>query len=296
MSLNSVYKELSPEQLIVLEHKKLEGSFKPKQLIKLLRNLAAYDRKNDAKRDSLSRLKSFCGVIGGLSIIAGIISLIVLEEDKFMFMGIGGLVVTVVIGVLLNMRIKTLEKTDLANEMRRVLLPFALVMQEEIKPGTKLLISLDANRADAEAYLADTQESGRRYGRTIKTYQQEWLSASATLIDGASLRLSCSKTVYNIDIVKQSASGKTKYKKKQKSRDDVLVKMLAPKSVYQLSNRDYAKNISLVDAADSFALRGKYKFKTDSMKTLQVQVVLDLIHQMYWALKPKGQAAASGRG
>lgn len=287
MSLSSMLAELSPEQQSILEHKQIEGNYKPKQLVKLLRKLAAYDRENDAKRASLSSLKSFFGFMCVMSIIAAIISFAFVESVVGGVVALSILLISIIAAVVLLRRIEKLEATDLANEMRRVLLPFALVMQEEVKPGSKLSVKLDANAANADRNLKIKDTHTGTYGRTISTYEQEWLSASATLMDGTSLQVNCTKTVFDIDIVKRSASGKTKYKSKLKSRDDVLVKMFASDKLYTLSERDAGSNVSVMQMEQGIAIRGKYKFKTMNMKTLQVQTLLDLIHQMYGVLTPK---------
>ncbi len=291
MSLSNIYKSLSPEQVEILQTKKLQGSFKPNKLAKLLRDLAAYDRLNDEKRAGLSTLKGWLMTLAGTVLIGVFISVVTEAFTITLYLGVA-LMVSVFIIVFLGLRVKKLAKTDLIDEMRRVLLPFALVMQEEARPGSKMTISLDANQPKTEPYLVDTQERTQRYGRSISTYQQDWLSANVTLIDGSAIGLMCSKTVFDVNIVKRSASGKTKYKNKLKSRDDVIVKMIAPKALYNLASPlPSIPTIRVVEASDSFVIRGKYKFKTTDIKTLQVQVILKLISDMYRTLRPIAQTS-----
>ena len=291
MSLKLAYSSLNTEQLEILENKTISGKFKPKVLVKLLRELVAYDRANDITRDKSNRATGWTGFLAFFGVI---VAAIVALGAKNLVIG-GAIALAAVFSGLMcafySRKLAASTDTDLANEMRRVLFPFALTMQEEAKLGTKISIELDANDPTNEDYfVTETPKSGR-YGRTTRTYRQQWLNAGVTLVDDTRLFIECEKTVYDIKIVKRSASGKTKHKSKTKSRDDVVIKALIPKSQYKLVVRDAAPDISVEERQDVFAVTGKYKFKTASVRTLQVQTVFDLVHRMYSFVTPISESA-----
>ena len=73
-----------------------------------------------------------------------------------------------------------------------------------------------------------------------------------------------------------------------------MIKALIPKSQYKLVVRDTAPDISVEERQDVFAVTGKYKFKTASVRTLQVQTVFDLVHRMYSFVTPISEGANYG--
>lgn len=285
MSLKLAYKALSHEQLEILDKKVINGKYKPKVLVKLLKELVSYDRENDQKRESLSSISVFSGVLIGLSIISVIILLFNELYDLLPY-PIGSCVLFIVINWWLKAKVKNLKEKDLANEMRRVLFPFALTMQEEAKPDSKISLSLNANIILNDEFLTNDKPHKGTFGRSVKTYKQNWLNANVTLVDNTSLQIQCEKTVHEIDIVKRSASGKMKHKSKTKSRDDIVIRSLMSKSNYQLADIQPSSNIFVEELEDSIALRAKYKFKTEGLKTVQAQTIFDLIHRMYSHVKP----------
>lgn len=291
MSLKLAYNSLNTEQLEILENKTINGKFKPKVLVKLLRELVAYDRANDVTRD---KSKSATGWTGFLAFIGLIIAAIVAFGVENLLVG-GAIGLAALLSgaacAFYSYKLAVSTDTDLTNEMRRVLFPFALTMQEEAKPGTKISIDLDANISTNQNYFVSETPKTGRYGRTTRTYTQRWLNAGVTLVDDTRLLIECEKTVYDIKIVKRSASGKTKHKSKTKSRDDVLIKALIPKSQYKLAVRESARDISVRERDDVFAVTGKYKFKTAGVRTLQVQTVFDLVHRMYSFVTPISEGA-----
>lgn len=291
MTLKLAYNSLNSEQLQILENKTINGKFKPKALVKVLRELVTYDRANDAKRQALKKVVTWMGVLLIFGLIVAAIVAFGVENLPVGGAIAAGALVSGFIWWLCSRRVKRLTETDLANEMRRVLFPFALTMQEEAKSGTKMSINLDANTPTAEKFLVSDVPKTGHYGRTTRTYKQPWLSAGVTLVDNTRLVIECEKTVYDIKIVKRSASGKTKYKSKTKSRDDIVIKALIPKQQYMLVNRKAASDISVEEREDVFAVYGKYKFKTEGVKTVQIQTVFDLVHRMYSYVTPVSEGA-----
>ena len=170
--------------------------------------------------------------------------------------------------------------------MRRVLFPFALTMQEEAKVDSKIAINFDANHLVDDKYLSNETKRKSRYGRSIQTYTQNWLNAQVTLVDNTDLQINCEKNVYEIKIVKRSASGKTKYKSKTKSRDSIVIKAVMSKQQYALSGIEPLPNLLIDEDSDSIAIQAKYKFKTAGLKTMQAQTIFELVHQMYSHVKP----------
>jgi len=286
MNLKSAYKALSDEQLEILKTKTIQGRFKPKVLVKLLRELVAYDRVNDDKRQRLTSILMWFSGITFFSVFAAIAAGFIFERLDFAVCLIGIGLICFAIRVITKNKIRHSEETDLTNEMRRVLFPFALTMQEEIKPGSKISVQLNANNLQQDEFLTNDQRKHQRYGRSIKTYTQNWLSANVTLIDNTNLQIDCEKTVHAIKLVKLSQSGKTKHKSKTKSRDDIVIKALISKQQYELLDNEVTPNISIEERPDAIAIRAKYKFKTAGLKTIQAQTMFDLIHQIYSHVKP----------
>lgn len=286
MNVKQAYQSLNEEQLSILKTKVITGRYKPKALVKLLRELVTYDRLNDSKRESLQGVTTFTGVLGFIVLVVAFFVGLSTESFTIGFSVAGVAMFLFLVCFICSSKVTKLKQNDLANEMRRVLFPFALTMQEEAKAGSKLAIELDANEPTLSKFLKDSKLKHGTYGRSIRTYRQRWLSASLTLIDDTALFIDCDKTVYEIQVVKRSASGKTKHKLKIKSRDDVVIKALIPKQQYELSGREDSPDIHIEERDDVFAVRGKYKFKTQDVKTLQVQTVFDLVHRMYSHVTP----------
>jgi len=293
MSLEVTLDDLNEDQRRILETKRLDGKYKPKQLVKLLRNLVSYDRANDEERVNLKRKLALLAIPCLVTFFAFVILLFKgLSENNqslIIFASLAGVSfgILMLISRWLKKRISCSKETDLSNEVRRVLFPFALIMEQEALPNSKLTISLDANKIVSDEYKVETVPSESFYGRVTENYLNNWLSAEVVLVDNSLLQLKCHKSVSKIKIIKRNASGNIKHKTKIKSRDDVAIKLRLPRDRYTLSDASLAETISVQEIGDYIAVRGKYKFKTLAPKTLQVQTVLHLIHQMYSTVTPR---------
>ena len=279
-----ILKTLTPSQKKILKDKKIEGTFIPSKLIKLMKNLAVFDESLDLLRNKLeSKKNTFVGLLIA-SIVLTILSLIVFRNAITLIPIIG----IVSFSILYSKSSKEKRKWgeyDLDNSFRNFALPLVGVMNEEIKPSTKFQLEIDSKHILSKSFFVNTVKKTSYYGRTYHNFQADWLKGSLTFFDDSNVEFNSTKYCQRIDITKRSRSGKTKMKTKYKIKEVTIVKIGFQKDKYCISET-IPSNIRVEEGENKIIVKAKFVQKSDTLRDFGLNHFLSMMHNMYSTVKP----------
>lgn len=213
------YQALRAEQKEFLHSKRMEASLPIAEWIAFLGGLARFDRHAD----------SLCSYLlwGGLiSVPVAIFFAVFFESGWPLLLILGG-----IYAFVSRSRLKGL---DLPSLIGHFLLPYLVVLREEIAADSKLWLQLDLRGFALREKL--TAESGPRADH-VSVYRDQWLTGSASLADGAELHWAIIDQVRSRSRQRRNARGKTKTKTKCKVRRSI-------NACLRVSHKDYVLNQS----------------------------------------------------
>ncbi len=283
--LETLAATLSPTQQKVLAQKKLEGSYTPSKLIKLMKKLVRYDQQNDSLRAALKKRQLFCFIGGFLLFFVSIFVSAILESFAPLTIALSMAAVFFLFGARAYSKSNRLKQKDLSNDWREFVFPFASLMKEEVLPQSKMNLSIDGRSPFEKVFFVEKVKKEKYIGRSYEHYRQPWLRGNLTFADHTRLFFESDKYVSKIKITKRGRSGKIKTKQKEKMKEVTLLKMVAPKNNYSLSGKQWS-HISAQEAGDTIVIKGKFKYKAQGIRSLPINDFLNIIHQMYATLKP----------
>ena len=221
----NTYRRLTTTQKRFLKRKRISARYTPEQWLRLLGDLAEYDRHGDTVRR-----------ICGLGAIAGLITSVLLlffspllieglgiPEGMAIFLGGFAAVITAACGTAYFL----LKGKDLPNNLRDFVFPLIKILREDAKPGTPLQMTLDLRGGLQKNKLKneDKQTQGLFSYPKIRDrfYTDPWFQGSARLADGSSLKWCVVDQIRARRITKKTSRGKIKVKYKHKIRRNLDV-------------------------------------------------------------------------
>lgn len=293
--------DLSPSARQIVDDKRIEGKKRLKEWFKLMKEVAVFDESTDALRQkAYSR--------GIISIIGAVILFIV--NFVFIFLAAEGIVggwiffisvpaiILCIIGIVVFMlKGSRLKKFDLTNEFRITLLPFLQAISEDIRPGSRIKMSLDMSGATEEKVIKNEEIPPGRFKKLVETiYDDPWLKMEIVLAEGSRLLLNIESQYICHDRYWRNPRGKHKHKAKWKK----LVKVtagLAPNNEMINYDRDVIENISQSDkmrfaektGGELARLTRKFKFKAVNEapeESVTTDDLLGMLFQLGSALRP----------
>ena len=211
------YQALSDGQKMFLRLKRIDASMSLAEWIAFLGGLARFDRRADA-------LCSYLLWGGVISVLISIFCAVFFESGWPLLLILGSIYVFVA-----RSRLKGL---DLPSLIGRFLLPYLVVLREEVTKDSKLWLKLDLRGFGLREKL--TAESGPARNH-VRVYRDQWLTGSASLADGAALHWTIIDQVRSRSRERRNARGKTKTKTKSKVRRSI-------NACLQVKHRDYVLN------------------------------------------------------
>jgi hypothetical protein len=225
------YRALTPEQRRLLKEKRVTGERTPAQWLGLLAGLAAYDRQADAVRTWTT-----IAMIGApLLVLFGVLfGGIALGYESLAFPVAFGL--ALVTAAPLVVLFFALRATDLAIQLREVVVPLVSLIGEDLRANATLRLGLDLRGGAAKDKLSATPPARKERGRAIRerVFRDPWMTGAVTLRDGARLRWRVTDEVREYRISRRNARGKTKTKTKFRVDSRVLAALDLPAARYRL--------------------------------------------------------------
>lgn len=205
-----------------LDTGRVEGRFRPRLLIALLRELGIFDR-GTAEQIEAAHKRQAGGV--SLAIIMGLVALVsalVLRgiSSGFLLVSLGALVVAG-LGVARALKnrgeAKRLERVDLLDDFHALLLPFLRDIQEDLTSRGRIRVALQLDGIQDHKLGASRDWSSERFDVVREwTYHDPWCELEAALVDGSHIQLAISNDWTRQDRVWRNPRGKTKHKTKWK--------------------------------------------------------------------------------
>jgi hypothetical protein len=206
--------DLSYQARIAVRTKRFSWSFRIRYLLKLIRELATFDRKTDAYRKKYD--KRLLRSLIGLWIMVALAATAWHKEASpldLIFLGFGALFLPFLI--YYAVRFYTLNKLDLDNDFRRSVAPFLNMIKEDIPGRKKVNVHLDLKGlCDDKMVQSDSIPPGR-FKKLVKTiYADPWCKIEAPLFGHGWLELTIENTCVSHDRTWINDNGKKKEKTK----------------------------------------------------------------------------------
>ena len=285
------YRSLTQSQQHLIDKKTLNDTQKVQQWLKFLSRAADYDEYTDKMVEQYKKRKNGFYIAGAISAFLGLFALVA----GFPFIIILA-PIFFVLGAIPGRKMKRLQAHDLHNSLRELFVPLLQVLMAKAGPETKLVAKLDFN--DPRSGEANSYKDGR--GRKVKRYDAVYVICKVGLQDGALLELVVGDSLFDISYWKTSASGKRKHKTKSKTNTQVIVKLTAPKAVYDRTAtlQGDPNEVSVEDKGDAWVVKSKRKYKFVGTNILGAKPVLKLLSAVYAELvrKDGGEAMVAAEG
>lgn len=197
-----VYGSLDSEQKGLLERKRVEGTHTVDEWIRLLDNVATYDR----HADDLRKTAGWMIVVAIAGLFVGIFLPILLIP--FLLLGI--------IAVILYLRLRS---RDIPNNLRFFVLPLLALLREDMERDTPLTLQLDLTGGRQKEKITGSREFGPGNPRIKENiYRDLWMQGRGALADGTTVDWSIADDIRERVVTKRNPRGKTKVKTKYKVR------------------------------------------------------------------------------
>ena len=231
ISAYRAYRALSAEQKQVLKDKRLEGERTPQDWLGLLWGLAEYDREADAVRTQASVVMIVGPILTFLALVFGG-AMLSPDGPPFLL----AVLVTAAVAIPAVAVFIATRRADLADQLRRIVVPFIALIGDDMAPGRTLRLRLDLRGGAVKDKLREKLPKYQKAGRTIResVYADPWMDGSASLDDSAQLHWRLDDEVHQYRISKRNARGKTKMKTKYKVRTLLDFALKLPAAGYRL--------------------------------------------------------------
>lgn len=127
------------------------------------------------------------------------------------------------------------RKHDVPNALRFFAIPLLPILREDHDPDAPLQLRLDltgAKQSGKETGKGQPYQKGAYYRVVDTFYDDPWLEGRARFADGADVQFSVVDHVRDSHKRKRSASGKTKFKTRQKKKVELAVEVSFPANNY----------------------------------------------------------------
>ncbi|HSD38886.1 MAG TPA: hypothetical protein VLC92_15345 [Rhodocyclaceae bacterium] len=228
----NAYLHLDTRQRTFMREKEIDTSMTLEEWIPFLGGVARADRASDVLRKML-------GWLTILTIVPGFVLAIVTESATPLLLWIASSV-----SVFCWLR---LRKIDMPPSLDRFLLPWLVLLKEDVAPKSEVSLRLDLRGAELtqKAIMAADMPNGvPRSPRACNDnyFRDDWASGTASLADGAILQWDISDFVRKRVKTRRNARGKTKRKTKYKIQRSFDVNL-------SVRDRDYAVSNIVPDTA-----------------------------------------------
>jgi len=232
--------DLSPRAQSAVKVKRLMGRGRFTMFQQTLRELAQFDEITDALYKKAVNRSILFGVLTVVVVIGDIIAffnrpglenLFGASAGKTMALAVVGVIAIVAVVLLVFFiihisKVISLGGIDLANDFRLCLSPFLDELTEDVGANSKMKIDLDLKGLTDEKLISKEKIPPGRFKKVTEyIYKDHWLSMSLDLADGNVIILDVENDFVKHDRrwTKRSASGKTKFKHKDKWKKLVTV-------------------------------------------------------------------------
>jgi hypothetical protein len=285
--------DLSPGALDVVRAKRAAGLNRLGDWLKLLDEVELFDAETvEKRRKAIVR----AGIVG-IFLVISLIGLIVAHNESegaatFFVLTILVLVFGLLLAYLI-VRIRRIGAMDLADDFKRVLIPFLRTMSDDISPKKKVRLNLDLSGPVKSKIVRKAEVPPGRFRKVVETvYADPWCRLDAPMAEGSRLFLNIRNT-YTV-CHRRWKTSRGKYKSKKKWKKLVVVSAgIAPnaeKYRLELDGVDaaaQARNIKFKVARKKDGrlaiLQRKFKFSSVN-KTPDQYVELDEMVRMFFQL------------
>jgi hypothetical protein len=175
----------------------------------------------------------------------------------------------------LVMYLKT-RNIDVSDNLRNAVMPMLYVLRDDIDPQRPVELTLDLRAPMAKEKLLRTEKPRERMTETF--YNDAWIAADATLIDGSRLRWSVVDTIRHRSVTKKGRSGKWKTKTKDSKKCSVDVELTVRNKSYEVEGGEAGEKKTSLSASKTMKLA--------SANAVDPQVVLEVITDVFRRVQP----------
>jgi hypothetical protein len=284
MNVVQTYRSLSAEQKQILGAKQADLRKPIDELLAILKPLAACDKVADKARTPL-------GCTFALSIVALIASLIIFSNNGWGPSGYAAIGLVVFILIASSTLFFWTRGVDMSNNVREFVLPVLTVFREDIDPARPVHLKIDLRSpTDAKKKTGESAPFKKgAYHKIIDTmYLDEWMTASAYLIDGTKVSWKIADTIRERKKTKRNARGKYKTKTKYKKKTDLEVEVALRKKTYDLAGKQSGE-LTSDDRRNTVHM--ETKLRSDSLNPVSPRVLIDLVTSVYRKTRPAARGA-----
>lgn len=280
MNVLQTYRSLNAEQKRILREKQVDLNRPIDELLTLLRPLAACDKVADKARTPL-------GCTFAASIVLAIAAAVVLSGP------IGYVVAAVIVVVLIGSAVLFFwtRNVDLSNNFREFILPVLTVFREDIDPARPVHLRLDLRSPTIAAKKTGESAPYKAgvYHKVIDTtYVDDWMTASAVLVDGTKLSWKVSDAIRERKKTKRNPRGKYKTKTKYTKKTEIEVELGLRKKVYDLGRTPVGE---VTSDEKRNTVRVETKIRSSSLDPVVPAALIDLVTDVYRTARPAAKEA-----
>lgn len=282
-----IYRKLTDEEKEILESRRISGKHSIREWNRKLSHIAVMDAYADKARGGLK------GILIVSLFLTFFVAMFMINAPVFF------LILVIVVGVSIFLTALffygKLKNIDVGNQLRYFLIPTLKLLGRKVRKSHKIELDINLGLPIDEPYKTDqevdNQPADARFRKVTHTYYRlPWLQAKVPLADGSLLVCESEDLVRERKVIKKH---KGKRKTKIKTKHLVKVKLMLPKSRYQLSeSRDEAIRVDEVTKFYILSLKGKEQSAynpnnlADEQKSMNPKYFTSLLIKAYEQVKP----------
>jgi hypothetical protein len=202
---------ISPEAREVAKTRTLKGAWGLKQLLRLLGELAEYDKALEAEIAAAKKRMGLFIALAIVSLIAGIFGAGMFWPLLLFPLVPAGL------AIRYGLQMRGLKKADMIDDFRLCLEPVLRQLAQDLDPGEKIKIEMDLSGTTPEKQKSKVNLAPGRFQKLTQTvFEDPWCEARMQLVDGSTVVLSFANSFTKLERRYQTSRGKIKWKTKWK--------------------------------------------------------------------------------
>ncbi|HEX7150038.1 MAG TPA: hypothetical protein VF618_01025 [Thermoanaerobaculia bacterium] len=280
MSVSEVYKSLNEEQRRLLADKHAKLSQPVDDLIAFLKPIAACDKLGDKTRSKFG-----CG--SAVAFLLVIPFAIMWGNGAFpSWLGMILVAAAVITGIMLVRRWSWLNKIDVSNNLRGLVLPVLQLFREDFDRTQPVQLDLDLRPPTDPAKQkskTDAYASGAYYKIIDTFYVDPWMTGEAMLTDGTRLRWSISDSIRERAKTKKNARGKHKTKTRYAKKTSIDVEVALKAKQYELGE---VADAEVIPGEKKNVVRVTRRLKSDTLDPVHPAAFIDLVAGVYRGARP----------
>ena len=284
-----LFKSLDEEQTQIVELKKIEAAHTANAWLNLLGQVASLDKAGD-------KYRAYPNITWQI-----IVCVIVILISIFLAIGTGNpyilILTAIAIGIIVKLSLdqSKINKLDLSNHLRKVIMPLISILKEDISRKSKIYLKASFEKHDTAEYKVNEIPAGKKYPKIVEShFKIPRIQLKTTLVDSTQIQLDYSDLVRKKDITKKNPRGKIKNKVKYKIKHLVLIKLYYSNGVYhKLENIDLPADVIYTSKEQSHCFKTKLsEVTTDKEHCLPTKKILAAIARIYKCVQPIGKTTA----